>query len=99
MTVVALVDVLKNIKAIAKNRWDWDEPITFEAKNEAVGNDLVQKATLLAETVLISHNGGHNYENMSLLLEEGFDIFAVEQDSFGRTCAINVLNKGCITYG
>ena len=59
----------------------------------------VQKVIELADKHLITNIGGCNWENINILEEIGYSIYAGEQDSFGWLSGCIETVNGVIVYG
>jgi hypothetical protein len=60
--------------------------------------DVIQ-AINLAETVLITGAGAVNWGAVSVMRQHGYEVFPIEQDSFGWLLAGISTSKGIILYG
>lgn len=60
---------------------------------------LIHEIGRMAEFLLVTDTGKCNWANISTLEEEGYHVFAVEQDGFGWLIGGICTKKGIITYG
>ena len=54
---------------------------------------------VMAEHCLITRNGACNWEEIQILNDAGYRVFAVEQDRYGWIIGAIHTKKGIITYG
>jgi hypothetical protein len=92
-----LIDALVAVEASdeIKNVW----PEGKESCAEGDFHPLVQKVIWLADTYLITNNGGTNRANMEKLKAANFPVRKGESDSFGWLSGIIKTSKGDIHYG
>ncbi len=62
-------------------------------------NPIVKEISSLAESLLITHEGKCNWENIEQLIDRSIDVFPVESDRFGWLIGGISTIKGIITYG
>lgn len=96
-TVQDLIDALVAIEASDKIKNVWPEG--KESCSESDFHPLVQKVLCLADTYLITNNGGPNRANMEKLKDANFPVRKGESDSFGWLSGIIKTSKGDIRYG
>ena len=59
---------------------------------------LIQLAVELADAVLVTYQGGFNYDSVRSLKEMGYCVMGGERDSFGYLSHIIMTPKGQIVY-
>lgn len=61
--------------------------------------EVIAKAVLTAEDVLISSGGRVNYKNKKELENNGYKVFPGEKDSFGWLTGCIATKKGIVVFG
>ncbi len=88
--------IIAKIKELEGNK-------NIPAKSEKfLSNDCcseVSEISKLAETYLITFTGACNWEEIQILNDAGYRVFAVEQDRYGWLLGAIHTKKGIITYG
>jgi hypothetical protein len=91
-----LLTILKQIDALEmKNSY---ARLLNNSKNKDV-KDLAEKASALADTILIGPNGNCLWDQHDVLKAAGYDIFPGERDSIGWLTGCIQTTKGVIMYG
>lgn len=61
--------------------------------------DLIHKAIQYADDALITNDGKCDWEAIQMLKDEGYEVFAGEQDRWGWLTGCIQTTKGCLVYG
>lgn len=62
-------------------------------------NEFVLLARGVADDLLIAKNGHPNWDSIEELRNLGYDVFAIERDSFGWLIGGVQTSKGILTFG
>ncbi len=76
-----------------------DESLQNSGKILSYDNDTVYNAACIATSVLIDEGGSCEWENITILKDNGFYVFPLEKDRFGWLIGGISTNKGIISYG
>lgn len=98
-----LFSLLENKIHLDENKFlKWDnEKYTFQYPNKDI-EELFDKLTELADTLLITPSGNPNYSNFQILMDRyggGLSFRPGEKDSFGWLSGIMETNHFCFTFG
>jgi hypothetical protein len=93
-----LVKALEELEAITENvrcQAPYDEYVDMEKLPPA----LSEKIACLADTLLITSEGGISYSALGYLRTEGFPVTPGETDSFGWLSGCIHTTKGIVVFG
>jgi len=98
----SLINVLHQIEFLAEEPPDDVIDLgrhTFKPEDQEIGDILLTQATDLADTLLIAENGRCNWQNISILNNNKFNVHPLEQDRFGWLIGGIYTTKGVIVFG
>ena len=88
-------ELLHSLNALNRSELPDDASIYLRGQQ----NPTIQKIANLASVVLFTDEGLNILENHRILIENGFPIFAGEEDAFGWVTGCIQTKKGRIMYG